>query len=207
MTGKTTLGRWWPVVAAIVMCVIGATTHRLPGDLAIARLLQATVSGPEWALAVSGTVRTPQLFVLLAIAAGLCWWRDGLRTAMLLAAAFGLVWLIGEPIKELVQRPRPSADLVRVAVAPHGYGFPSTFATMWGITWLPVAIVTWRRNAPLDTVIALVAVMLLVVGLAARVVLGAHWPSDIAGAYLIALAGWTLVRRAAELLGRQASGG
>jgi len=194
------LSRWWPVLAAIVAGVIGHLTLRLPGDLEIARTLQALVPGPGWALAVTNTVRPPSLFVLLAISVGLCWWRAGLRTALLVAAAFGLVWLIGEPIKALVARPRPSPDLVRVVGTPHGFGFPSTFATMWGITWLPVAIVTWRRNAPFDTVVALVAILLLFVGLGARVTLGAHWPSDIVGAYLIALAGWTLIKRIAEFV-------
>ncbi len=198
----TALVRWWPVAAAILACAVGAATSRLPGDLAIARMLQAVVPGPEWALAVTNTVRTPQLFALLAVGIGLCWWRGGVRAAMLVAAACGIVWLVGEPIKEIVQRPRPPADLVRVAGEPHGFGFPSTFATMWGITWLPVAIVSWRRNAPLDTALALLAVAMLLVGLAARVTLGAHWPSDIVGAYLIALAGWTIAKRTAALLGR-----
>lgn len=199
-TTARVMGHWWPVAAALVACVVGHLTTRLPGDLAIARFLQATVPGPDWALAVTNTVRVPTLFVLLAACVGLCWWRVGLRAALVLAAAFGLVWLIGEPIKSLVQRPRPTADLVRVVGTPHGFGFPSTFATMWGVTWLPLAIVTWKRNYPLDAAIALVAILLLLVGLAARVTLGAHWPSDIIGAYLIALAGWTVVKRAAALL-------
>jgi undecaprenyl-diphosphatase len=192
--------RWWPVAAAIVACLIAHVTSRLPGDLAIARLVQATVPGPDWALAVTNLVRVPVLFVLLAIAVGVCWWRAGLRAALVVAAAFGLIWLIGEPIKSIVQRPRPTADLVRVVGEPHGFGFPSTFATMWGATWLPIAIHTWRRNVPLDTAIALLATLALVIGLGARVALGAHWPSDILGAYLIALAGWTVVRRAAAAM-------
>ncbi len=200
-TTVTSMRRWWPVVAALVACLIAHWTTRLPGDLAIARLLQATVPGPGWAETVTNLVRVPSLFALLALTVGICWWRAGLRAALVVAAAFGLIWLVGEPIKTLVQRPRPSADMVRVIGTPHGFGFPSTFATMWGVTWLPIAIHTWRRNVPLDTAIALVAFVALLIGLGARVTLGAHWPSDIIGAYLIALAGWTLVRRAAAALG------
>lgn len=202
-TTVTSMTRWWPVAAAIVACLIAHWTDRLPGDLAIARAVQSIVPGPEWAVAVTGTVAVPKLFVLMAISIALCWWRGGLRAALVVGATLGLVWLIGEPIKALVQRPRPTADLVTVVGTPHGFGFPSTFGTMWGACWLPVVLYTWRRQTPLDTALAMAATVALLVGATARVTLGAHWPSDLLGAYLIALAGWTLVDGVASALRRR----
>lgn len=174
----------------------------MPGDLAIARALQSISSDPGWASTVTSLVSVPSLFVLMGLTVALCWWRGGLRAALVAAATLGLIWLIGEPIKSLVQRPRPAADLVTVVGTPHGFGFPSTFGTMWGAAWLPVVLYTWRRQTPLDTALAIIATVALLVGAAARVTLGAHWPSDLLGAYLIALAGWTVVDGAASALRR-----
>lgn len=202
-TTVTSMKRWWPVAAAIVACLIAHWIDRLPGDLEIARAVQSIASGPGWASAVTGAVVVPKLFVLIATSIALCWWRGGLRAALVVAAAIGLIWLIGEPIKGLVQRPRPTADLVTVVGTPHGFGFPSTFATLWSACWLPVVLHTWRRQTPLDTALAILATVALLVGAAARVTLGAHWPSDIVGAYLIALAGWTIVDIAASVLRRR----
>jgi undecaprenyl-diphosphatase len=189
------------------MCVVAHLLPRLPGDVVMARGLQALVPGPAWAEAVTNLVRMPSLLVLAALMFVVVWWLGSLRAALIAAVAFALVWVIGEPLKGLVQRARPSADLVRVSGAPHGFGFPSTFATLWSATWLPILVWAWRRRATAPgLVLAVVAILSLIVGAAARVTLGAHWPSDIAGAYLVSLAVWTVVDGAADAFASRIAG-
>jgi membrane-associated phospholipid phosphatase len=194
---------WWPVPAALAACVIGHLTLQLPGDVSVARVVQATVPGPGWAEAVTGLARMPMPLALGTLLFLVVWWQGSVRAALVAVAAFAVIWMIGEPIKALVQRPRPSPLLVHVVGSPHGFGFPSTFGTLWGATWLPMLVIAWRRRqTPDGLLVAAVAASALVVGAAARVTLGAHWPSDLLGAYLIALAVWTLATRADAVLGR-----
>jgi membrane-associated phospholipid phosphatase len=185
------------------MCILAHFTARLPGDVLIAQLTQRVLPGPDWASTVTSLVAWPRPFVLGAVMFGLVWWLASLRTALVGVVAFGVIWAIGEPVKALVQRPRPTPDLVRVAGSPHGFGFPSTFATIWAAAWWPVLLAAWPiRRTSVGATAAVLAATALLVGVAARVVPGAHWPSDILGAYLIVLAVWTVIDGASTLMRR-----
>lgn len=189
--------------AAVAVCTLALFTPRLPGDVLLAQLMQRILPGPDWASAVTGLVAWPRPYLLGAMMFGLVWWLASLRAALVGVVAFGVIWAIGEPVKALVQRPRPTPDLVRVAGSPHGFGFPSTFATIWGAAWWPVLLAAWpTHRTSVGATLAVLAAVALLVGVAARVVPGAHWPSDIAGAYLIVLAVWTVVDVAASLIRR-----
>ena len=110
---------------------------------------------------------------------------------MVLIAAW---WYAGEPLKEVVHRPRPTAEFVEVVRPSSGFSFPSTFATTWFSVWLPVAIYACRtrqRSAGLAVCIAAWVAMLL--GGWARIRMGAHWPSDILMTFGLVWATFSLI--------------
>jgi len=97
-------------------------------------------------------------------------------------------------IKIIVQRPRPPAELVQVAHQIKSYGFPAGHVLnatafmgfLWYLAWARMAP-SWQRT----TLLVLLAAVILLMG-PARVYAGEHWPSDVLGAYLIAIA-WLAV--------------
>lgn len=179
------------VLAAMVTAVIGALaafTPSLPGDVALARAVQAVVPYGGWVPAVVSTAFAPQKFALMALAIGAALWFGGLRAALVVLVAIGLEQAFGEASKHLFTRPRPSPDLIAVAGTPSGYSFPSTFMTLYCVTFGSVLLVARRAAAsPARTAaIGISAVALVIAGLA-RVVPGAHWPSDVVGTCAICL--------------------
>ena len=95
---------------------------------------------------------------------------------------------LGNVAKDLVQRARPTSSFVHMAAHLADYSFPSghvifgtvLFGTTFWIVWI-VWRESWTRNAALACLAALIVLMGL-----SRVYLGAHWPTDVVGAYCLA---------------------
>jgi undecaprenyl-diphosphatase len=95
--------------------------------------------------------------------------------------------LINVLVKGLIQRPRPSIDLVHVLGILDSYSFPSGhvmfYVGFFGFLWFLAYTVlkrSWRRTLLLivfGTLIALVGI--------SRIYLGQHWASDVLGAYIL----------------------
>jgi undecaprenyl-diphosphatase len=87
----------------------------------------------------------------------------------------------------LIDRPRPSPDMVRVAMELPTGGFPSghalnltaIFGFLVYLALVLIADVRWRA-----LLAAVLSIPILIVGIA-RVFDGAHWPSDVLSGYLI----------------------
>ena len=179
------------IAAAVVTLVAGAQARLLPylpGDVAVERAVQALSPGTGWVAPVLTTASAPLKFVLMALAVLAAWRLAGLRAALVVVAAIGLEQAFGESSKRLFARPRPSGQLVAVMGAPSGFSFPSTFMTLYGVTVGALAVLAWRLKAsPARTAVLVMSVVLLAVAAAARIVPGAHWPSDALGTYAVCL--------------------
>lgn len=175
------------VVACVLLTFAAARAPYFPGDLAVARAVQTALSGPTaWAVWITATADTPGCFILLALTIILAWAISGWRAALLSLPIFFGVWGLGIWLSPLVAQPRPSADLIHVVGHPKGYAFPSIFGLIYAATFGYIGLLAEvRLHGGLRVLIPALAVTALLIGAAARIVLGAHWPSDLWVAYVM----------------------
>lgn len=90
-------------------------------------------------------------------------------------------------VKILVNRPRPSPDLVRVFTTIHQPSFPSghvlTYSVLFGyLFFLAYSLLT--RSTLRTTLLIVFGSLIILIG-PSRVYLGEHWSSDVLGGYLL----------------------
>jgi membrane-associated phospholipid phosphatase len=108
--------------------------------------------------------------------------------AVLAVGSSLLAGLTGSVLRQVIGRARPTEDVVHVARAIGSFGFPSghviQYTTLFGFACY-VVLVAWRGAPARALVLAGLGSLVVLVG-PSRVYLGAHWPSDTLGAYLLA---------------------
>lgn len=160
----------------------------LPGDSAITRALQGRP--PDGAVGLSLTYIGDAVWFLpvVALAVAMLLRRWSAAVFILLAGATGL--LVGYVSKPLVARPRPPAEVARVAA--EGYGFPSS-TTLFVVVLLGAACYL-LRGAPRPIFAGALIISCLMAGAVglSRVYVGEHWATDVLGAWIFGLV-WLLV--------------
>lgn len=148
--------------------------------------------------AAGGTVGLPVLLGLVA-AALLAMRRRWLRVAGVAATVAGGTVLSEVIFKNLVARQRP--DIVPGINVDAGYSFPSGHATqaMCGILCMALVIASVTSGRWLRRLILSAAVVAVVLIDLSRLVLLAHWPSDVVGGTLLGAA-WSASVWAAVLI-------
>ena len=157
-------------------------------DLPIERAVQdVTVPGYGWVLTrVSdfGFAPFTNLSYLVAFI-GLLFARR-LPEAVIAVVSSLLAGATGSALRQIIERPRPTDEVVQVARQIVGYGFPSghvtQYVTLFGFCFYLV-LVGWRGGITRRLLLAFLGLLVVLVG-PSRVYLGAHWPSDTLGAYL-----------------------
>lgn len=94
-------------------------------------------------------------------------------------------------IKLLVERHRPTVDVVHILTPASGFSYPSGHAVFF--TWMSFMLATSlapRVRPAYRPAIWITAIVVIVLTCIARVWAGDHWPSDVVGGVLLG-AGWS----------------
>jgi membrane-associated phospholipid phosphatase len=192
---------------ALIALVIGGASAMLqgplPGDVALARALQAALgSAPLWAFALTQSAVFPLVGMSLIAGAALGWKVAGMRGVLAVPLAYGLALLADKALRAVIFVPRPAEPLVAVAVPSASSGLPSTFGLVYGAVF-GVALLAAASGARTAGPARLIAGGAMLVGAAARVVLGGHWPSQMLAScalgMVLALAALALAARLPRL--------
>jgi undecaprenyl-diphosphatase len=177
-------------------------------DLVVSHTIQA-VHGPGLATLMHAvSLADNNVLGPAVLVAGACLVL-GARGAWREAAILTVAVLVGQVLwvvcGHLVGRPRPNAELVQVLIDKEDiHGFPSFpsghavyytafFGFLWFLTFTKIK--ARRLRWPL---LGVFGASVLLVGIA-RIYLGAHWPSDVVGGYLL---GGAVLAAAIVLYGR-----
>ena len=185
------VGSWpvgWVVLLAAVLplSVVARGSGVLPGDVAVSRAVQGLdwpgiASGAAFFNAAGGASGT--LIVTLLVCAALL--AAGKRAAATLVIAALAIRVANPILKETIDSPRPTGELVRVTEQAGGFGFPSGHTMgvvlFWGMVFALAGGIgrRWLRWAVRTGAV----LMMAAVGLS-RIYTGAHWPSDVVGGVL-----------------------
>ena len=173
---------------AVFATVAACRYAYFPGDVTVERFIQSLApQSINWALWITKSAAFPWSLILLAIAFFISWGVAGWRVALFSILSFVGMWVLGTLLSPIVARPRPSPLLVHVVGSPAGYSFPSMFALTYASTLGYLAIQAARKAGVIWTILLFLCCAFLIIGGLARIVLGAHWPSDILISYFIAL--------------------
>lgn len=159
-------------------------------DLRIERGLQAlNVPGlfsTMYAVSIFGNKWIPWALTIVSALVFLLFNKRSEAAGLLTSAGGGA--LINILLKMLIGRPRPTAELVNVYRDLHTDSFPSGHVTFYvcyfGFLFFAAFALLPRGSTMRRVALVLAALPVLLIGFS-RVYLGAHWPSDTLGAYLV----------------------
>ena len=174
--------------AAILICFLANRFPRFPGDLEISLWLQSFQS-PLLEVAAMGISlagrNLPSLAMIVASAVGL--WLAGKRLEARFVFFLIVPNLFNKLLKVLIGRPRPTEELLRVLDHVSELSFPSGhvmhYLLLFGfLLYMTLMLV---ENAFLRTTLVIFFGLVIIAVGPSRVYVGAHWPSDVLGGYLI----------------------
>jgi undecaprenyl-diphosphatase len=178
---------WTAALAGFaVLAAFAAANDNFPADEWLTHRLQDVDSGAfhDVLRVTRGAGDMPFLPIAWVTAAALAAALIGRWQGLLVMASMA-GRLANTGVKELVERPRPSADAVEVSGSADGFSFPSGHAAgavlLFGLIFCLATthLRDWRLRLAAQ---AASAWMIIGTGLE-RVYVGHHWPSDVAGGY------------------------
>lgn len=187
VAGQSHSGQWnaaWLFIAVaaligfVLLSVAVASQAVFPFDQSLLAIARGWDGNPIIWKAVSETANIPLIVIGFGLMAWL-FWKKHHREALLVFLMLAAVTAGSEGVKQLVGRPRPSGngDGIPGVVYSYPSGHVLEVLTILGI----VAVRTWRSTRPRLLRVALpilVVLEALLVGFA-RMVLNAHYPTDV----------------------------
>ena len=195
LAGSAHFWRFWPLVvlsiaaAALAALSIGAGGRDYSfADLQITNWLQdLRFPGLHSVLSFSSFLTSAQVgivtWLVLVIALGL----NGRPLEALMVFSVSAMWVGDNFLGMLVDRPRPSPELISMTQTASGQGFPSGHTSgavlFYGLIILLAGV--HIRSALHRIGIQALAGSIIALAAVSRVYLGAHWPSDVLGSLLL----------------------
>ena len=172
-----------------VLAFFVSTTPYFGFDLAFTRALQAiSLPGFDWLMRAVSLLGFDWKAILAISLITLYLFSIGLRWEAVVGVIGSTgIWVLDNLVKVVVDRPRPSPDLVHVITQLNGPSFTSghvtSFVVFYGFQWFLAYTLlkpSWKRTL----LLALLGILILLAGLS-RIYSGEHWPSDVLGSYLL----------------------
>ena len=180
-------GIWLALLAgAIALSVLAGLHSRLPGDLDIADWVQGSLfpgmGVSRLVRAVGSTEVVLGTGAVVAVALWLMGWR---RQALLLALGLVVLPFLQHGLKQLIDRPRPTPDLVELRAGFSSPSFPSGHVMSAALLYGLLLYLSLRIALPSVLRLALMGwcAFMMVVSGPANIYVGVHWPSDVVGGY------------------------
>ena len=186
--------RWWPALLVLVasftvLTAIVAISDTVPSaDLTVARWVQR-LDFPGWTelLRFAADLTDKQAGPPILGACVIVLWLRRLPTEVIVLSVAQTLYFPQLLLKQLVQRPRPTEDLISITEIGEGFAFPSGHIALGVAVYGTVAMIAlmrlesgWRRNAILGACGAI-----LILSAISRPTTGSHWPSDALGGVLL----------------------
>jgi undecaprenyl-diphosphatase len=183
--------------------VVGADGDPLRGDLRLTRWAQDLGGFHTIARAFRWGMGTEGVLIVGFVVAVALWFAGWRREPMALIAALVVLRVMQPTIKNVVDRERPSTDLVDRRAGFGSESFPSGHMMSSFVLCAMLAVIAWSVPFPRWAQWAVTAGLAVVVVLngTSSVYMGVHWPSDVLGGILWALlivipvATWLLLPR------------
>jgi undecaprenyl-diphosphatase len=175
------------LVAFAVLAIEARRVAALSVDVRLTRWVQAhDFALLDWLTTITNRLMSGTPLSLLGILVALMLLARRLPLDSAIAAVATAVRIVNPGLKEVVESPRPTPDLVQVTDHANGFGYPSGHAAS---SMLVVGAVAWIaarhvRSRAGRIAVALVAAGLIVLTGIGRVRVGVHWPTDVIGGWL-----------------------
>ncbi len=129
------------------------------------------------------------IFSALILLTAVVFWLIRLRLEAILIMALSVVSAaLNFGLKVLVNRPRPTANLVDVVQQATGQSFPSghvmSYVAFFGL-FFSLGVILLKRDRWWHYLVLFIPALLVILVGPSRIYLGAHWASDVLGAYLL----------------------
>jgi undecaprenyl-diphosphatase len=186
--GAVLWGSIWLVLlaGAIGLSVLAGLHSRLPGDVDISEWVQGSLfPGMGVSRLVRAVGSTEVVLATGGVVAVVLWLMGWRRQAVLLALGLLVLPFLQHGLKQLVDRPRPTPDLVELRAGFSSPSFPSGHVMSAALLYGLLLYLSLRIALPSILRLALMGwcAFMLVVSGPANVYLGVHWPSDVVGGY------------------------